>query len=69
MAQPAIPPERIRETIAFHGHNCPGVSIGIRVSELVQGRLTSEEDVEQAVGQLKNALLKKIAEKITVILE
>jgi formylmethanofuran dehydrogenase subunit E len=35
MAQSAIPQERIRETIAFHGHNCPGVSIGIRVSELV----------------------------------
>mgnify|MGYP001030093000 CR=1 FL=1 len=35
MTQPTISPERIRETIAFHGHNCPGVSIGIRVSELV----------------------------------
>lgn len=24
----------IEKTIAFHGHNCPGLSIGIRVSEL-----------------------------------
>ena len=35
MTQPTISPERVRETIAFHGHRCPGISIGIRVSELV----------------------------------
>jgi hypothetical protein len=41
----------------------------VRVSDVVQGRLQSKEDVEEAVAQLRNALLKKIAEKITVILE
>lgn len=35
MAETAIGPELIDATIRFHGHNCPGVSIGIRVSELV----------------------------------
>jgi formylmethanofuran dehydrogenase subunit E len=29
-----LPPETIEKVIHFHGHSCPGVSIGIRVSEL-----------------------------------
>ena len=29
-----IPKERIDATIAFHGHSCPGLAIGIRAAEL-----------------------------------
>ena len=29
-----IEPQRIAETIAFHGHSCPGLAIGIRAAEL-----------------------------------
>lgn len=46
MVQTAITPERIRETIDFHGHNCPGVSIGIRVSELVLSDFQRAPDEE-----------------------
>ena len=31
--------ELIEETIAFHGHNCPGLTIGIRASELAMEKL------------------------------
>ncbi len=31
--------EQIEKTIAFHGHSCPGLAIGIRASELAQQRL------------------------------
>ena len=34
MSQSNIDPQRIEQTIRFHGHNCPGVSIGIRASEM-----------------------------------
>lgn len=30
---------QIEKTIAFHGHSCPGLAIGIRASELVKQRL------------------------------
>jgi len=30
----ALSPELIQATIAFHGHECPGLAIGIRVAEL-----------------------------------
>lgn len=29
-----MPSEDIEKTISFHGHNCPGLAIGIRVAEL-----------------------------------
>lgn len=35
----ALDKDLIEETILFHGHNCPGLSIGIRVSELAMERL------------------------------
>ena len=35
----------LKETIAFHGHNCPGLTIGIRAAEFA---LQSFEDAEQA---------------------
>jgi formylmethanofuran dehydrogenase subunit E len=31
--------ETIAKTIEFHGHNCPGLTIGIRVSELAMEKL------------------------------
>jgi len=31
--------ELIEETIAFHGHSCPGLTIGIRASELAMEKL------------------------------
>lgn len=34
-----IDKELIEETIAFHGHSCPGLTIGIRVSELAMEKL------------------------------
>ncbi|EMS78767.1 FmdE family protein [Desulfotignum phosphitoxidans] len=30
---------KIQETIAFHGHSCPGLAIGIRAAELALSRL------------------------------
>ena len=35
----SIAKELIDKTIEFHGHNCPGLTIGIRVSELAMERL------------------------------
>ena len=29
-----IPPQKIEQTIAFHGHSCPGLAIGIRAAEI-----------------------------------
>lgn len=34
-----IDKETIEKTIAFHGHTCPGLAIGIRLSELAMERL------------------------------
>ena len=31
--------EQIEKTIAFHGHSCPGLTIGIRAAELAHRRL------------------------------
>ena len=31
--------EKIEQTIAFHGHSCPGLAIGIRAAELARDRL------------------------------
>jgi len=31
--------ELVEKTIAFHGHNCPGLAIGIRASELAMEKL------------------------------
>ena len=46
-----IPEEKIRETIAFHGHWCPGLATGIRVAELALrevGRACDEDIVAVA---------------------
>jgi formylmethanofuran dehydrogenase subunit E len=31
--------KKIKETIEFHGHNCPGLTIGLRISELAIQKL------------------------------
>lgn len=35
----AIDEKKIEQTIAFHGHSCPGLAIGIRAAELALDRL------------------------------
>jgi len=42
----AIPEAIIEQTIAFHGHSCPGLAIGIRVSELVIRELGDPHTIE-----------------------
>ena len=41
-----IPEERITATIAFHGHSCPGLAIGIRAAELALRELENPKDSE-----------------------
>lgn len=41
-----LPKERIDATIAFHGHSCPGLSIGIRAAELALRELDHPKDTE-----------------------
>jgi formylmethanofuran dehydrogenase subunit E len=46
MTQTGISPEKIEETIRFHGHNCPGVSLGIRAAQLVLSEFRRAPDEE-----------------------
>lgn len=41
-----IPAETIGKTIAFHGHSCPGLAIGIRATELALRELGKPDDIE-----------------------
>lgn len=41
-----LPNERIDATIAFHGHSCPGLAIGIRAAELALRELENPKDTE-----------------------
>lgn len=41
-----IPEERIKATIEFHGHSCPGLAIGIRAAELALRELDNPKDNE-----------------------
>ena len=38
-----IEPREIEDTIAFHGHSCPGLAIGIRLVELARKQLDITE--------------------------
>ncbi len=38
--------QTIDDTIAFHGHSCPGLAIGIRAAELAIRELGSPEEIE-----------------------
>lgn len=42
----AFPAELIQDTIAFHGHVCPGLAIGIRVVELAFRELGTPEETQ-----------------------
>ncbi|WP_027186171.1 FmdE family protein [Desulfovibrio inopinatus] len=44
--QKTFTPERIERVIEFHGHNCPGLSIGIRAAELARLRWPDAKDSE-----------------------
>lgn len=41
-----ISPEQMDATIAFHGHSCPGLAIGIRAAELALRELDNPKDTE-----------------------
>jgi len=41
-----ISPEQIDAAIAFHGHSCPGLAIGIRAAELALRELENPRDTE-----------------------
>jgi formylmethanofuran dehydrogenase subunit E len=41
-----ISEEIIEQTIAFHGHSCPGLTIGIRAAELAMRELGNPQDIE-----------------------
>jgi formylmethanofuran dehydrogenase subunit E len=41
-----ISAELIKKTIAFHGHSCPGLVIGIRAAELAMCELGCPNDIE-----------------------
>jgi formylmethanofuran dehydrogenase subunit E len=42
----SISKELIEKTIAFHGHSCPGLAIGIRAAELALGEIGKASDEE-----------------------
>ena len=46
MRQKSISQELIKATIDFHGHSCPGLAIGIRLSELVMNKFGRSMDEE-----------------------
>ncbi|MBP7079011.1 MAG: formylmethanofuran dehydrogenase subunit E family protein, partial [Synergistales bacterium] len=56
-----IPEEKLKALIAFHGHWCPGLATGIKISEVVLdelGRTTDEEIV--AVAETDNCAVDAI---------
>lgn len=40
-----IPEATIEKTIAFHGHSCPGLTIGIRAAELAMQQLGDPDEI------------------------
>jgi len=42
----AFTDDQIAATIAFHGHSCPGLAIGIRAAELAFSKLGSADSIE-----------------------
>lgn len=51
MALDKIDPEMIQKVVDFHGHSCPGLSIGIRAAELALKEVgrASDEDIVAVV--------------------
>lgn len=48
MSKTCLTPEMIEKTVAFHGHSCPGLALGIRAAELFLERFERAEDEEIA---------------------
>jgi len=46
MNKTVINKDLVQKTIDFHGHSCPGLAFGIRVSELIMARLGTALDEE-----------------------
>ncbi len=42
----SIPKELIEKTIAFHGHSCPGLAIGIRAAEIALQKLGRPDQID-----------------------
>lgn len=49
MSPTGLSPERIQQAIAFHGHSCPGLAIGIRAAELALSELGPQAADEELV--------------------
>jgi formylmethanofuran dehydrogenase subunit E len=41
-----LSPEQINQTISFHGHSCPGLSVGIRAAEWALRQIGKDSDEE-----------------------
>lgn len=45
-----IDPDRIAQTVAFHGHMCPGLALGIRAAEVALVEIGSHSPDEEVVA-------------------
>jgi formylmethanofuran dehydrogenase subunit E len=50
MEQKDINEEKVRETVAFHGHMCPGLAIGIRAAEVALREIGPHAHDEEVVA-------------------
>ncbi len=50
MEQKYINEEKVRETVAFHGHMCPGLAIGIRAAEVALREIGPHAHDEEVVA-------------------
>jgi formylmethanofuran dehydrogenase subunit E len=50
MEQKYINEEKVRETVAFHGHMCPGLAIGIRAAEVALRQIGPHAHDEEVVA-------------------
>jgi len=50
MEQKEINEEKVRETVAFHGHMCPGLAIGIRAAEVALREIGPHAHDEEVVA-------------------
>ena len=56
-----IPEEELKALIAFHGHWCPGLATGIKVSQVVLAELGRSSDEEiVAVAETDNCAVDAI---------
>jgi formylmethanofuran dehydrogenase subunit E len=50
MSGTQLVPERVKQVIAFHGHSCPGLAIGIRAAELALREMGASSQDEEVVA-------------------